>query len=231
MGSSQQASIILLSRGGVSSLPLLLRSAFTDSWVASYQIGFGPPIVRCSDRVREEAKNTRSVLEKLDVYLRCCYLDPAESRRLAQAQRRLLVRRLGPLEAEGIDLASAQVLDLSIRLHAPAVAPPSVRVNMQKYEVDEDWVPVGSPPELLSGRFLIHLHDPQNRRLLQVEKVQELLKEDAESALAVELRFPVQMYSLWRCWLQKWREGGDFLGVDLGEPKSHAIAHRNGQQL
>lgn len=207
----------------------ILRRAFCHPWVASYQVGFGPPLVRSSDRIIARLKETRTALEKLQAYLEVCVLDEEERSRLATLHRRLVVRRQGPVEAEALDAASAEVLDLSLRLHIPARAPEAVADEMARDGVDFKLVDADTPPDVMSGRFLVRLNDPQNRRLLHIPDVAARVR-DPDDAVAVELRVPVALRSLWGRWLERFERDTGLVTVDLEEPAAHARVSRDGER-
>ncbi len=209
-------------------LPGILRALFEDGWVASYQVGFGPPLVRSSETLIRRLKGARSVLEKLDVYLKVCYLDAGERARLAQLHRRLTVRRRGPVEAEELSALCKDVLDLVIRLYAPEGAPAAVREEMETEGVDFSNTYSGQGPEALSGRILVRLADPKNERLLHIDKVQAAAK-DPEHSFAIDLRASVVSQKLWWYWLKRMGSRGLFTPVYLGDPVSHARVKRDGR--
>ena len=64
------------------------------------------------------------------------------------------MRRHGPVEAEAVDDASSEAIDLSVRLYHPALAPPGVQAEMRAAGVAMDVLPMHSPPEALSGRVI-----------------------------------------------------------------------------
>lgn len=209
-------SFVLLSPGPRPQLAALLKSAFSDPWVGSYQIGFGPPVIKSSSTLTDRLKGVLPALEKLEIYLDVC-LAEEERRRLAKLHRALVVRRLGPVEAEAVDEASADVFDLSLRLHTPLRATEPVRASMLAAGVALDWVDEGLAPDSLSGRFYVHLDDPDGERLLSIPEVAQ-----TASKLAVELRVPIVVRRLFLAWLERRRRdlGAEF--VDLGAPASHA---------
>jgi hypothetical protein len=210
-------------------LPDMLERAFGHRWVASYQVGFGPPLVRSSDRIIDRVKESRSALEKLRAYFEVCILDEPERQRLAALHRKLLVRQHGPIEAEILDAASSAALDLTLRLHIPTVAPPAVAESMKEAGVDFAAIPAETPPEIMSARFLVRLHDPYNSRLLHRSDIEEQVG-DAESAVALEMRVPVALRPLYAAWLAKLTEGSEYGFVDLVAPVSHARISRNGER-
>jgi hypothetical protein len=210
-------------------LPDLLKRAFEHPWVASYQVGFGPPLVRSSDRIIHRVKESRTALEKLRAYLDVCILDEEERKRLAALHRKLLVRQHGPIEAEALDAASATALDLTLRLHIPERAPPKARGSMEQAGVDFGLIPVDTPPEILSGRFLVRLTDPFNTRLLHMRQIQELVS-DPEQAVALELRVPVALRPFYGLWLEELAKGSEYGFIDLEDPVAHARISRNGER-
>lgn len=213
-------------------LPVVLRAAFEHPWIGSYQIGFGPPLVRSSDHLIHRLAETRSAIDKLETYLHVCVLDREECTRLAAIHRRLLVRRHGPIEAEELDAASTEALDLSLRLHVPTDAPTNARVEMLASGVRFDAPPPGTVPELLTGRFLVRLSDPRNERLLHRQDVASLGTragfDVSESALVLELRVPIASADFWEVWVQNFSRKAPAYGIRLGELSSHARTTRDG---
>ena len=205
-----------------------LTTAFTHPWVASYQIGFGPPLVRANDRLIAAVAKSASAIEKLDAYLTCCYLDDDQRRRLAGLHRRLLVRRHGPLEAEAIRAASRDVLDLTVQLHAPAVAPPVIAESM------EAAVPSASertvPPEHRVGRFWVHLADPRNERMIAVDAVAAHVS-DPEDQAVLPLTTTPHFADLYEAWLDDWAKSAGYPVVKLEGPVSAARAYRDGVSI
>ena len=216
---------------GMLALPRILRAAFVHPWVASYQVGFGPPLVRATDRLTERVREARTAMEKLDAYLEHCILDAEECARLATLQRRLLVRRRGPVEAEELDAASADALDLSLRLHAPATAPRKAKETMAKAGIPLDLVPPNTAPDQLTGRFLVRLSDPRNGRLLHIPAVADAAEGDLDHALALELRASVAYRELWSTFLEVLSLVAPFRPVPVGAPAAHARVLRNGERI
>lgn len=209
------------------SLTSVLTGAFTHSWVASYQVGFGPPLIRSSDRLLRRLQDARSGLEKLSAYLEVCLFDPSERARLAATHRRLFVRRHGPVEAEALAAASVEVLDLSFRLHALHEAPDAVRDQMEQAGLRSEGDDVALAPQDRSARFLVHLFDPRNVRLLHSDAVASLA-EDHDEPLAVELRVPVVLSHQWTAFCRDYAGRTGFGFVDLKEPGPHARVTRDG---
>ncbi|MCK6548307.1 hypothetical protein L6R52_20840 [Myxococcota bacterium] len=200
----------------------ICSAAFVHPWVASYQIGFGPPLVRSSEPLIARLKSAKSAIEKLGIYLDVCVLDEAERKRLAGEFRRLMVRRLGPVDAEALDDASADVLDLSVRLHDPGAAPPAVLAAMRDADVPEQIIATRSAPDALSGRFFVRLGDPRGTRLLDHDAVKSRVA-DPERALALELRAPVAVRALFSAWAANLVKRGVVGGiVELDELVPHA---------
>lgn len=209
--------------------PILVR-LFTHPWVASYQIGFGPPLVRSSEALIRRLQGARSALDKLAAYLEVCVLNEDERRRLSDLHRRLVVRRVGPVEAEALDEASADAIDLRIRVHHPTLAPEGVQGEMTKAGVTQVTfpMPAETPPEALAGQFVVRLTDPRNERLLHVDHVKPLARDHARN-LVVELRVPVGARSLYGAWLGVVEgSGGGFRAVELDAPSAHARVRADG---
>lgn len=190
-------------------------------------MGFGPPLVRSSDRLLDRLKGARSGLEKLTVYLEVCIFNPRERARLANTHRRLLVRRYGPVEAEALAAASPEVLDLSFRLHPPLQAPSPVRTEMLGAGVELDWVDTGLAPDDHSARFVVHLFDPRNTRLLHADAVAEVARVYDEP-LAVELKVPSVLSRLWLVFCGDYARRTGYPVIDLKEPRSISRVMRDG---
>jgi hypothetical protein len=221
--SGEALSFVLLAPR-LAALPALLEAAFTHPWVASYQVGFGPPLVRSSERLAARLAGAVGALRKLEAYLEVCLLD-AERLRLAGLHRRLLVRSRGPVEAEELDAASAEVFDLSLRLHDPARARPDVRAAMGAAGSIADEL----PPDLLTGRFQLRLLDPAGDRLLHVAAVAAEAAKRGDTA-ALELRVSVAAYPLWQAWAGDLVDRSGFAVIDLGEPAPLARVLRDGDR-
>ncbi|MCA9554694.1 MAG: hypothetical protein KC933_31985 [Myxococcales bacterium] len=205
----------------------VLGKAFTHPWVASYQVGFGPPLVKASDRLIDRLRGARTALEKLEAYLECCVYADDERARLASLHRRLTTRRLGPVEAEILQAASADVLDLSLRLHDLTRVRPEVRTEMELEGLTADLFPSDAAPESLAGRFWVHLADPRNTRLLHIDQVRSAV-EDPEQALALELRVPAGLRPIYAAWARVLKRDAALEVVDLGEPPALARVSRDG---
>src|SRR5688500_8074082 len=144
-----QISFAVVSASGLRALSPTLRSLFLHPFVASYQVGFGPPLVRSSPKLIERVKATKSALEKLDVYIDCCLLDEEVRRRLHGLFKKQMVQRRGPLEAEELDEASSEAIDFLVRLHHPAAAPPEVIDRYRHYAIAPGEVSLRAAPETM----------------------------------------------------------------------------------
>lgn len=192
-------------------LPRLLRATFSHPWVASYQVGFGPPLLRATPRLTERARAAGSALDKLDVYLDYILGDDVDRRRMADRVRLIALNRSGRLDAELIDRANDEALDLSLRLHAPVFAPPAVRHAMVEAGVS---VAAGLPeagPEALTARITLRLADPRNLDLLAWAGA-------SLSAWGLELWVPPPASDLYRSFLAAVavREGSGVSAHELG---------------
>jgi hypothetical protein len=208
----------------------LLKRAFEHPWVASYQIGFGPPLVRSSDQISRRVKESRTAIEKLRAYLDVCIFDETERKRLTDLHRRLVVRKQGPIEAEALDAASAEALDLTLRLHIPSNAPPKARGSMERAGIDFGLVPADTPPEIMAVRFLVRLADPYHSRILHMQEVRELVM-DAENAVALELRVPIALRPLYAIWVAELVKDSEFGFIDLEDPVAHARIRLDSKSL
>jgi hypothetical protein len=209
----------------------VLRAMFEHPWVSTYQIGFGPPLVRANPKLVEAVKNARSALEKLEAYVEHCLLDRKEQARLALLHRQLLVRRFGPIEAEEAALRNSEVLDLSLSLHAPKGAPSKIAEDMISYGVGASFASADEP-DLFRGRFLVRLDDPRNERLLDVPiiaaKVPRILPDSGEP-MALELRVHPTAAKLWRAWCTAISGLEGLVAVDIGDPAALARVKRQGE--
>ena len=205
----------------------VLARAFAHRWVASYQVGFGPPLIRSSPRLAARLTGARTAIEKLQAYLEVCVYDDEERARLATLQRRLAVRRHGPIEAEALQASSADVLDLSLRLHDITRAAPDVRAAMEAECLDPSVVPADAAPESLASRFWVHLADPRSTRLLHIDAVRARVQDPAR-ALAVELRVPAGLRPIYAAWARVLERDAALSVVDVGEPAAVARVTRDG---
>lgn len=206
-------------------LTSILTRAFTHPWVASYQVGFGPPLIRSSDHLLFRLKSARSSLDKLAAYLEVCIFDPEERARLAAMHRQMLIGRHGPIEAEVLAASSADVLDLNFRLYPPAEAPGAVRRQMEQAAAPA--VDSALAPEDHSARFVVHLFDPRNTRLLHVDAVAREADMHSEP-LAVELRVPAALFELWQIFIRDYESLTGYSVVGLEEPGPRARVVRDG---
>lgn len=210
-------------------LPVLhrvLHKAFEHPWVASYQVGFGPPLVKANEALRTRLEYADGALDKLRAYLETCVYDDAERARLASLHRKQLTRRRGPLEAEEVRRASANVLDLSLRLHMPDRAPPKVQADMQSCGVRADELPE-LDLDAQASRFWVHLDDPRNERLLFDAQVARSV-DAPECALALELWVPAGLRGLYRIWTHALARDAELTILDIGAPRSVARVSRDG---
>ncbi len=206
-----------------------LSTAFTHPWVMSYQVGFGPPLVRAHDRLISAVRDAKSALEKLEAYLEHCYLDDVQRTRLAGLHRRLLVRRHGPVEVEVVRTASRHVLDLTVQLYPPYSSPNAVKDAM--CAVGElEGLRREDPPEHRTGRFWLHLADPRNSRLLDVDAVRRRLVAP-ESQAAIAFTVPSVAGKLFAAWFEDWAAAREWPVIQLEGPVSAARTHRNGVGL
>ena len=212
-------------------LGAVLRAAFTHPWVASYQIGFGPPLVRANPALVAalDAPRALAALDKLDAYLTHCVYPEAERTRLTRRHTAQLVRRHGPLEAEAVRAASTDVLDLSLRLRDPLRAPPDVRRDMEALGVTEGAVPADLAPDEQAARFWVTLGDPRNTRLLHVPAVAARAR-DPDVALALELRLPAALWALYCAWARALSRDAGLTVLELGAPTSVARVSRDGRR-
>src|SRR5262245_25770924 len=98
---------VVVREGGLAALAPTLKRMFEHPWIASYMIGFGPPLIKSSEKIKERVKTAKSALEKLEAYVDVCLRDETERARLTALHRKLMVKSRGPLEAEQLDEVSA----------------------------------------------------------------------------------------------------------------------------
>ncbi len=209
-------------------LTQILTDALSHSWVASYQVGFGPPLIGSCDALALRLKSANSALEKLNAYLSACVYDGSMCGLLAKKQARLLTRRYGPIEAEQVRRASAQVFDLQVRLHRPEQAPFQVQQDMQASGISLGDLPP-APPNTETARFWLHLSDPRGTRLMHNETVAAAV-EAPDFAVAIELQVPVNLRALYRGWSAALARDQSVVSIDLGEPTSVARVLRDGRR-
>ncbi|MEM1024535.1 MAG: hypothetical protein AAGD10_06830 [Myxococcota bacterium] len=197
---------ILLGRD-LEELPALLRSVFEHPWVSSFQVGFGPPLVRSSRALTEALEHAHSALEKLDAYLAHCVLDRGMVDRLAQMHRRQLVRRHGPIEAEALDKAATDAIDLSLRLRPD----------------ETTGFVLPAPPDLGEARIVLRLDDPSGTRWYQASELAEHFTAEVPPGLLVEMRTGVESRARWARWVEDWSRTTGRAAVTDVELIPHAI--------
>ena len=227
---SEQVYVFALIAEGLESLPRIFRAAFTHPWVESYQIGFGPPLVRSTKVLTERAKECSSAIEKLSVYLEECIIDQDECKRLAELQRRLVVRRFGPIEAESLSVASKQALDLRIRLKSPLTVAPEILDSLKSNKLDIKGI-IESKRTDLEAYFLIRLDDPRNVRCFELPELGLAQNENKAQTCVVELRTPVACRDYWSTYLKVLSEIAPFRMAEIGDPRSWAKVSRDGRRL
>ena len=227
---SEQVYVFALIVDNLESLPRVFRAAFTHPWVESYQIGFGPPLVRSTETLTQNVRACESAIEKLSVYLEHCIIDQAECRRLAELQRRLVVRRFGPVEAESLSEASRQALDLRIRLKSPLTATPEILASFESYKLPLDKIAESARADL-GAHFLIRLDDPRNVRYFDLPELGLSEDRDYSQICVLELRTPVACRAYWAAYLQILSEIAPFTMAEVGDPRSWAKVSRDGRSL
>lgn len=206
---------LLVQAQGPLQLPAVLEAIFSDPWIGSYQIGFGPPLVSAHATLRQEVRQARDARAKLQVYLRRCIMNGEERRRLAALHRRLLVRRQGPVEAEALDRAASEAIDLRLRLRMPDRPPPDVSA--------ESWMALPWPddPIAAEARILLRLDDPFGTRWSPSGQ-------DGDG-LWVELRVAADAQPLWAEWARHWSRHTGYAVDPRREPTSHARRIEDGR--
>jgi hypothetical protein len=175
-------SLLLLGRA-LGDLPNLLRSVFEHPWVGSFQVGFGPPLVRSSPQLMATLEQAGSALEKLDAYLGHCVVDEEAAARLSALHRKQLVQRHGPIEAEALDKAATDAIDLSFKLKGAESE---------------------GRPGLGEARIVLRLDDPSGARWFQSPEVAERLQQASDQDLVVEVRVDAAGYADWARWGEDW---------------------------
>ena len=211
-------------------LPRIFRAAFSHPWVDTYQIGFGPPLVGSSTVLSQRAKECTSAIEKLELYLEHCIIDAEECQRLAELQRRLVVRRFGPVEAESLREASRQALDLRIRLKSPRVASKEILSSMTSMQLDTEQI-ASSSIEAFAAHFLIRLDDPRNTRLFDLPELNLDPAFQNEDTCVVELRTRPECRDYWAAFLKVLAEVAPFEMARIGDPRAWAKVSRDGKNL
>lgn len=139
-----------------------------------------------------------AALEKLRAYIEVCVLDREECLRLAALHRRLVVERKGLVEAEDVDRAWADALDLQLRIEDPE----------------------GRQAE---ARIMLRLDDPSGARWLHDDRLAERA---GAWTLAVELVTFAQ--DDWEPWSRSFSKQSGFACVLGLELKAHALVIENG---
>jgi hypothetical protein len=227
---SDQLYVFALIADNLENLPRIFRAAFTHPWVESYQIGFGPPLVRSTKALTERTKECASAIEKLSVYLEECIIDQDECKRLADLQRRLVVRRFGPVEAESLSEASRQALDLRIRLKSPLTASPEILASFESHKLALNEISE-SNRAALGAHFLIRLDDPRNVRYFDLPELGLAEHLDKTKTCALELRVPVACRDYWATYLKVLSDIAPFTMAEIGDPRSWAKVSRDGRSL
>ncbi len=204
--------VLVLFSDDLGALPRLLEASFVHPWVASYQIGFGPPVLGSSPALKRRAHGL-SALQKLELYLTRCVLDDRERQRLVLLHRKLVVQRRGPVEAESLDEAATEVIDLRARLRRRGEPPRGAS--------DGEWFPSDWPSDCaeFEGRFHLRLDDPRGERLLHHELVASAA---GGHRLALELRIDPSARIAWAHWANDLCRDSDYRWFELGRPLSHA---------
>jgi len=208
----------------------VLRSLFRHPWVADYHLNFGPPLVRSSPALIERIQESQDVLDKLSIYLDSCVLDPKECSRLAEIQRKQVVQRLGPVEAEALSDASRQAIDLRLSLIPFAVSNPDIQASMKQSGLSE-YNTKNVTPEQLSAYFLIRLDDPRNTRFFEIPELKSRIGSCTDEAVFLELRTNVNARPYWAAFLKTLSLVTSFEPVEIGEPRSWARVTRDGKRL
>ena len=208
----------------------VLRSLFRHPWIADYHLNFGPPLVRSSPALIDRIQDSKDVLDKLSIYLDSCVLDPKECSRLAEIQRKQVVKRLGPVEAEALSDASRQAIDLQLSLTPFAAADPDVQASMMQSGLSYNNTE-GVTPEQLSAYFLIRLDDPRNLRFFDIPELKSRIGSHTNEAVFLELRTNVNARRYWQAFLKVLSLVTSFEPVEIGEPRSWARVRRDGKCL
>lgn len=207
----------------------VLRSLFRHPWVDNYRVDFGPPLVRSSEALIEQLRNAKDAIDKLSIYFDTCILNPQECRRLAEVQRKQVVRRLGPVEAEALAKASRQAIDLRLSLTPFLSARPDIQESMRKSGLDETNTS-DVTREQLGAYFLIRLDDPRNARVFEMPEVRPEIA-STEEAVFLELRTTVNARAYWKAFLETLSLVTSFQPIEIGDPRSWAKVTRDGRAL
>lgn len=131
-----------------------ITGAMRHPWVASYAVGFGPPLTRIHPRVDEAVRASKSAFEKLERYAQLALADLDLQLELARRQAALEVRLHG--SSTGASEGSYRALDLELRLHHPDTAPPAVAEAMRAAGL----AAIPAESERRESRLLVRLDDP-----------------------------------------------------------------------
>jgi len=129
-------------------------AAMRHPWIASYTIGFAPPLARFNTQVVAALPGAKGAFDKLEIYVRHVLLDVNAAADLARKQVALQVRLRGPIDLADVSDRSHEALDLELRLHHLSTAPAKVADEMREAGITE------VPREQLESLFLVRLDDP-----------------------------------------------------------------------
>lgn len=177
--------ILALIGGAPAELGARLVAAMRHPWIATYAVGFGPPLIGANDALKERLKTAAGAFAKLEAYADTCLVPEKERVRMFW-KHRLRIRGEDRREASR---RSTEALDLTMRLHRPDTAPAILRAELAA--VDPAAF-AGS----LEARLMVRLDDPLGAGLgarLGIEEDELILELVIEDAAA----------PAWRAWAER----------------------------
>lgn len=175
--------IVALIGGAHAELGARLVMALRHPWIATYAVGFGPPLIGANPALRDRLAAATGALSKLEAYADTCLVPQKERVRLAWMHR----LRLRTDDRREASRRSTEALDLTLRLHHPATAPARVAPELTGAGL------VFPAPEHLDARLLVRLDDPLGASLGARLDV-------PEEVLVLELVVDPHAAELWRTW-------------------------------
>ena len=175
--------IVALIGGAHAELGARLTAALRHPWIATYAVGFGPPLIGANPALRERLATATGALSKLEAYADTCLVPQKERVRLAWIHR----LRLRTDDRREASRRSTEALDLTLRLHHPSTAP--ARVAPELAAAGREF----PAPELLDARLLVRLDDPLGASLGARLDV-------PEEVLVLELVVDLAAAEVWRAW-------------------------------
>ncbi len=177
--------ILALIGGAPAELGARLVAVMRHPWMATYAVGFGPPLIGANDALKARLETAAGALAKLEAYADTCLVPEKERVRMFWKHR----LRLRSDDRREASRRSTEALDLTVRLHHPSTAPAAVRAELAALD-----------PALFTGsleaRLLVRLDDPFGAGIgarLGVE----------EDELILELVIDDAAAGAWRAWAER----------------------------